>query len=375
MRPRGVLLAAMLLCACAGRDDEDEHARAPARTRRGAVVLDDLARKALDLEIAPAVESDLPDVRVRYGRAIARPGDERAISSPIAGRITSATTTIIGEPIGDGTVIAVLTPQLTAPERAALGVQAADLRGQAEQAQQELLLRRQELTRAQDLAKDGIVSQAKLQEAETAVATAEAKLRALEAGRAAQAGAAGAPVTIKAPVAGTLVASDAVVGAVVEPGHVLARVLRAGPRRIEVAMGAGEATGAAYEVEVGAQWAPARLVAQGTIAGEAGRHDVLELDGTVAPAIGATVAVRVASGGTRGVIVPETAIVPSASGALVFVERPDGALAPTPIVIAARFGGRARIASGLAPGAHVVVRGVAALRGELARSSLGGDDD
>jgi len=376
---RWLLIAlALALAGCREREDEEERERAavPDRIRGGAVVLDARERAALDLGVEKAAEADLPDVRVRYGRVVTRSGDELAITAPFAGRVTTVTATAIGEPVAAGTTIATITPVLGAADRAALGVQAADLRGQIDQADRELALRQSELQRSRELARDSIISQAKLQEAETAVATAEARLRAARQSRVAQAGAAGRATALAAPAAGTLVALDAVVGGAVEPGRVVARLLRAGPRRVDVAVGATDPSATAYEVEVPGGWRPARLIARGTTVGnDGGRHDLIELDAGAEALVGATVAVRLAAAAARGVVVPETAVLPAAGGDVVYVEREPGVFEARSVRVAARFAGKVRLASGVAAGDAVVVRGAAALRGEALRSSLGEDED
>lgn len=85
---------------------------------------------------------------------------------------------------------------------------------------------------------------------------------------------------------------------------------------------------------------------------------------------GQTVAVRVARGTTRGVILPETAIVPAAEGDILYIEVQKGVFAPRRVRVAARFGGKVRVVSGVEAGEKVVVRGGMALRGESLRSQL-----
>jgi cobalt-zinc-cadmium efflux system membrane fusion protein len=372
---RASLLLTVLACGCGSSEEEKEHV-APARTRGAAIVIKPEERAALDLAVTPATEGELPEVRIRYGRIITRPGDEVAVAAPFAGRITSIAKAAIGDAVETGTELATISPVLAAAERANLGVQAAELRGQIDQAERELALKQTELARARDLAKDGIVSQAKLQEAETAFATAQVKLRAVRQGSAAQAGATGRPTALKAPIGGTLVTLDAVVGAGVDSGAVVARILRQGARRVDVATSPTDPIGASYEVETPGGWRTARLVARGTTAGADGsRHDVLELDGDSATLVGATVAVRVAGAAERGVLVPDAAVLPSASGEVIYVERKPGEFEPRTIRVAARFAGKVRVVSGVKAGEPVVIRGAAALRGEALRESLGGDDD
>jgi cobalt-zinc-cadmium efflux system membrane fusion protein len=187
-----------------------------------------------------------------------------------------------------------------------------------------------------------------------------------------------------APADGTLVALEVALGEGVDAGRPVARVLRAGPRRIDLSVPAADPAASAYEVQIADRWVPARLVARAIAVGADGnRHDALEIDPGTAPGsapraepvVGAVVAVRLAAAAARGPIVPESAVLMSAGGEVVYVETKHGRFEARVVHIAARFGGQVRIAAGVAAGEPVVVRGAAALRGEALRSSLGGTED
>ncbi|HEX3766366.1 MAG TPA: efflux RND transporter periplasmic adaptor subunit [Kofleriaceae bacterium] len=346
-------------------------------------MLDERSRAALDLVVAAATEAELPEVRVRYGTVVARPGDELLIASPIAGRVIQIQRAI-GDHVTAGAEITRITPSLGAAERASLGVQSADITAQVTQLQEELKLREAEAARASELARDGIVSQAKLQEAVAGVATARARLQAAHEGLAAQTGAVGRAMPLVAPAEGTLVALEVALGEGVDAGRPVARILRDGPRRIDLSVHAADPPASSYEAQIGDQWIPARLITRAmAVGGDGNRHDVLELDDTTHPAqgaaagaiVGAVVAMRLATAPARGPVVPESAVLTSAGGEVVYVEKQPGRFEARVVQVAARLGGRARIATGLTSGDRVVVRGAAALRGEALRSSLGDAED
>jgi cobalt-zinc-cadmium efflux system membrane fusion protein len=376
MQRLAALVSAAVVCAgCGDRDHDDDERRPPSRVQGGAIVLDERSRAALDLVIAAAAEADLPEVRIRYGKVMARPGDELVIASPIAGRVVRVERAI-GDRVATGDEIARINPSLGAAERASIGVQSADIAAQVTQAEEEARLREAEVARARELARDGIVSQAKLQEAEAALATTRARLQAAHQGLAAQAGAVGRAMPLVAPADGTLVALDAAPGEGLDAGRPVARVLRPGPRRIDLAVHAADPAASAYEAQVEDRWVPARLITRAMAVGDDGhRHDVLELDAGAEPLVGAVVAVRLAAASARGPVVPESALLAAAGGDVVYVEDRPGRFEARVVQVAARLGGRVRIAAGVKPGDRVVVRGAAALRGEALRSSLGDAED
>lgn len=370
------LVCVAAVCAgCGSRDRDEDERRPPSRVQGGAIVLDERSRAALDLVVAAAAEADLPEVRIRYGKVVARPGDELLIASPIAGRVTQVERAI-GDRVTAGEEIARISPSLGVAERASLGVQGADITAQVTQAQEELKLRDTEAARASELARDGIVSQAKLQEAEAAVATARARLQAARQGLASQAGAVGRAMPLAVPAEGTLVALDVALGEGVDAGRPIARVLRVGPRRIDLSVHAADPAASSYEAQIGDTWIPAKLITRAIAVGDDGnRHDILELDAGAQPLVGAVVAVRLATAPARGPVVPESAVLTSAGGDVVYVEQRPGRFEARVVQVAGRLGGRARIAAGVQPGDRIVVRGAAALRGEALRSSLGDAED
>lgn len=371
-------LATCLLLLGAGchKPETEEKVEHKSRLGRdGALHLSKEERQALDIQIAPATEGELAAALLRFGRVRARPGEEALVVAPFAGRVPRPPAVQPGATVSAGQPLLDLVPVLGAAERIAVGVQGAELQGQLQGAERELQTREAEAVRARELAQLQIVSAEKLQQAETALLTMRARVQALRQARGVQQSGSGAPMTLRAPVAGIVALVDAPVGIAVSAGSVLARILTPGPRWIDLAVAPDDPTGDAngYEVQAGTRWLPARLIARGVVVEEDGaRHDRLELASTEAGAVlpGETVPVRVAAGAARGVLVPEQAVVPGAGGELLFVETAEGVFAPRPARVAARFGGQVRLLSGVQSGDKVVVRGALNLRGEAVRAEL-----
>jgi hypothetical protein len=365
-------LALSIVGCSPGGEEEEEAAIAAAVPRRlqadGSIRLSEADRRALDLEVAEARTDALPDVSIRFGRVAARPGEEALVVAPFACRIARPPAVALGQTVAQGTPIALVVAVLGAGDR----IEGARLAGEIGTLTREVGTLEARAARARDLGSSNIVSASEREEAETALAGAEARLGALR--RARGTGGTGRPLPLEAPVAGSIATLDAPVGAVLEPGRVIARILVGGPRFVDVAVPPADPLGAAYEVEAGGVWHLARLVSKGAVVADDGaRHDRLEVAAQDALP-GATVAVRVAAGSPPGVVVPESALVPGVDADTVWVETARGRFVQRPVVVATRFGGRARIASGLAAGAAVVVRGAMSLRGESLRADLSSEE-
>src|SRR5207244_10309896 len=151
-----------------------------------------------------------------------------------------------------------------------------------------------------------VVSAAKLQEAETAVSTVQARLDGLRNARAAATQAQTRPVSVTAPIAGIIAALNVDVGAVITKGDVLAQIVRDGPVWIDISVPSDDATGAHYEVTTASGPVAARLLVRGRVAEKDGtRHDRIAVSAPQSAALrpGSSVSVHVARAITRGIVV------------------------------------------------------------------------
>ena len=278
------LTIVIAIAACGDSEQErEEAAMASAVPHRlqadGTIVLSDADRKALDLAIEPATDGVLPDTAIRFGAVRARAEDEAVIVAPVAARVVSRFPVALGDTVTAGQPLLDVQPLLGVGERTSIAVQGADLDAQIAVAQNELTARATELARTRGLAADKLVTTAALQNAEAAATTAKARVDGLRNARAVQgrSGATGA-VTLRAPLDGTIASFDAMIGSVVEPATPLARIVRAGPRWIDVGALPEDPKGDSYEIETGNRWVPAKLLAIGTAIGSDGlRIDRIEV--------------------------------------------------------------------------------------------------
>jgi len=370
--------AAMSAACGGGRSEQAEEAEAmkaaaPNRVQAdGSIRLTSGDRAALGLIVQAATEGDLPTTTLRFGRVVSPADSEAQVVAPVTGRIMRPPRVQLGATVAAGTPLMEIQPVLDTPERITVGTEAAVRQGDIDAAQRELVKAEAEAVRARALSPQ-IVSAAQLQQAETTVATARAKLEGLQAARTAETTARTQAVDVAAPIAGTIAELTATVGALVTRGDVLARIVRAGALWIDVSVPPDDPVGDRYEVTTPGHSIPARLVARGRLTDAGGtRTDRLAVEAAAASTLtpGATVSVQIGRGTMRGIILPESAIVPGVESDSVFVEASPGVFVQRPVQVAARFAGQVRLASGLKQGEVVVLRGGMALQGESVRSQL-----
>ncbi len=345
----------------------------PQRVRPdGSIQLTDHDRTALGLIVSPAVEGDLPESTLRFGRVLSPPGDEAQVVSPVTGRISRPALAQLGAVVRAGAMLVEIVPILDTPDRIAVSTQAAERDGQIASAERELVQADATATRARALSPQ-VVSAAKLQEAETAVATARARLEGLQNARTAATQAQTRSVSVTAPITGVISALNVEVGAVITKGDVLAQIVRDGPVWIDISVPPDDPIGAQYEVTTATGPVTARLLVRGRVTEKDGtRHDRVVVDAKQSATLrpGAAVSVQVARGVGRGIVIPESALVPGVETDTVFVETSASVFTARPVRIATRYGGKARLATGLAAGERVVTQGAMALQGESVRAQL-----
>jgi len=371
------MLALATVASCgqseSAREAEAMKAATPSRVQPdGSIRLTDADRGTLGLQVQSATEADLPDSMLRFGRVVSPPGNEAQVVSPVTGRITRAPRVQVGDIVTAGALLVDIEPNLDVAERISVGTQAAQRQGEIGAAEQELAKAEADLTRARALSPH-VMSAAQVQQAETAVAVARARLEGLEHARTAETTARTQAVSVPAPIGGAVADLTATVGALVTRGDVLARLVRSGPLWIDVSVPPDAPIGDRYEVITGSGPLAARLIARGRLSDVGGtRTDRLAVETPTASVLtpGATVSVRIGHGATRGIVLPDAAIVPGVESDTVFIEREPGFFVARPVQVATRFGGQVRLASGVKSGERVVIRGGMALEGELVRSQL-----
>lgn len=301
-------------------------------------------------------------------------GKEARLTAPTTGRVTLATPTpIVGMAVKAGQVLATIAPRLSA------GGDRSSLDAEVQAARAELETARAQHARAERLFKEQAVPERQVEEAKARAEVAAARLSAAQgrldqyaAGASGSAGAGQNAFQLRAPFAGTLVASTPTSGESVEEGKLLftvidlervwleARVFEPDIPRVEGARGAWF-TVEGYEQPFVVGEKNGRLVTLGRVIDPHSRTVpiIFELENPEGRLrIGQYARVSVATGAvTRGLAVPESALVDEGGKAVVFVQAEGERFERRVLTLGPRALGWVGVREGLVAGEHVVTRG------------------
>src|SRR5262249_9352568 len=227
-----------ILASCGDKEARESAPPANAAQRLrpdGSIQLTDQDRGALGLVVAAVTDAELPDTSLRFGRVVVPPGNEAQIVAPVTGRIVQAPRAHLGSAVKAGARVLDISPSLDTADRIAVSTQSAERAGQIEAAARELVRADAEAARVRELTPHAL-SVAKREEAETAVATARARLDGLRTAQASSNRAQTQTVPVTTPISGVVSALSAEVGALANKGEVLARVLATGAVWVDVSV-------------------------------------------------------------------------------------------------------------------------------------------
>lgn len=185
--------------------------------------------------------------------------------------------------------------------------------------------------------------------------------------------------TLRAPIAGTVIADAFTTGEFVEPGRVLFELADAArpwvEARLPPAQAAAITVGAQARVRTGTVALAGRVVAVLPRVDEATRTQGVRVEiddarGRLRPGQLVEVALEIADTGAAVLAIPHAAIVLLAGEPSVFRLAGD-AFQPQVVTVGATQGGWTEIRAGLAPGDEIAVKGGYALKSRLLKSQLG----
>jgi cobalt-zinc-cadmium efflux system membrane fusion protein len=330
----------------------------------------------LDFATREAAEREILDSLVVPGTVHPRTGGEVQVGAPVRGRVaTGNRSPVIGESVRAGQTLAEILPLSgNIGDRVSLELSVAE-------AVAVLKLTRTERDRTGRLVDVGALPERRHTEAESALATATARLEAARArlehltrtlsgeGEAVRE----TRVQIRAPIGGVLASVQVTPGATVEVGEALFRIVAvdeiyvvgmvpeaALPRLRDVTGAELDAPGLRTPVTLD------RLVSMGRVVDPATRtvpivYARANLESPLA--IGQSVTLRVfTSGSQQGITVPETAVVDDGGQTVVFVQTGGESFTRRAVRLGTRAGGFVQIVDGVEAGERFVSRGAGLIR-------------
>lgn len=331
---------------------------------------------SLDFGTQLIAEREMRDSLRVSGEVRPRSGGEVQVTAPVAGRIgTASQMPVAGTLVSRGQALASIAPLTPAPaDRPALEY------GISEAATAVDLARR-DRERAERLLKAGVATARRLEEAQAAFATAEARLKAAnarlgqyETSRQAEGDAtSSSPFAVRAPISGVIAEVKSTPGANVAQGDSLFRIVAVDsvyivanvpeaelPRLSHLAGAEIEIPGAATTLPVGS------LVAKSSFVDPQSRtlgviYEVA--NGGRQLAVGQSISMRLfLSTRTKALAVPVPAIIDDGGRPVVFVQLEGEAFARRPVKLGIREADVVQVLEGLRPGDRVVTRGAYLIR-------------
>jgi cobalt-zinc-cadmium efflux system membrane fusion protein len=386
------LFLALLLAACgSGKSDDDqaEHGHATHPEPAGEHAAGDHAepdRKTIT--IAPEM---LRDLRVTTAKAEARAAGERVsvlaelrvdqdayaeVASPAPARVVRVLVKAGDEVTANQPLVELASGDMA---KARAELRAADAR---------LAVARQNLERKQALLADRLIPERDVIEARAAVTDAEAARTVAAGALELFAGAQGRNgLVLRAPVAGTVIDRDVVVGQLADPTKTLfrigdlstlwlvAHVFERDAVRVQIgAKGSasfaalpgktveGTITWIGREVDAASRTVPVRL-------------EIPNGDGVLRPGMSASVSIPIGEAGGQVVAVPIAAVQRVGDAWAVFVPRGPGSFEVRPVGRGRELGGEVEILNGITPGEEVVVDGAFLLKAEFDKARGEGGHD
>ncbi len=373
--PSFSLAAVALLCALAF----------PARAANPAdfIALAPAQAKALGVETRPLAAADTGSAAGLPAKVVVPVEQMRVVAAPLAGLLTQVGA-VAGQTVKKGQMLARLaSPGLLQVQRDYL------------QAKQQADLAQRSLARDEQLFKEGIIAEARLQasrasQAQAAVAARELQAELRIAGATAGGGSLTPEVAVSAPLDGVVLEASAAVGSRVEAATALFTVAQLNPLWLEIqapaALAGNLKEGAAVRIagseasgkliNVGRQISPGSQTVTLRARMDAGLdslHPGQMVEATVAaaPQAGAT------AGKSATYRIPQAAVVRQAGQAWVFVQtagaRPG--FQATPVSVAGNAGPDVLVSgSALAANAAVAVKGVSALKSAWSTAASAASD-
>jgi cobalt-zinc-cadmium efflux system membrane fusion protein len=390
MKARGILML-LVIAACGGDKHADEHGHDEhdEHGEHGEAEHADGEHVEGQVRIAPEM---IRDLRVTTAKAESRTAGERVAALGEL-QVNQDAYAEVAAP-SPARVIKVLAKagDVVAVGQALVELHSADIgraRAEVQAANARVGLARKAVERKRALVAERLIPERELLEAEAALSEAQADQQVAAASLRQFSGSqGGSGLTLRSPVAGTIIERDVAIGQLADPSRTLyrvgdlstlwlvAHVFERDAVRVRIG-GTGTATFAALpgrtvdgtirwigsEVDASSRTIPVRL-------------DIPNPDGVLRPGMSASVSIPLGDASGTVVAVPMAAVQRVGESWAVFLPHGEGIFDIRPIGRGRDLGGEVEVLSGLAPGEEVVVDGAFLLKAESdkARGEGGGHD-
>jgi cobalt-zinc-cadmium efflux system membrane fusion protein len=312
------------------------------------------------LGVRVQVVNAVGSTQASYPATVAVPSEqERVVAAPLQGLVDTALVSV-GDVVKRGQVLATM-----------CSAQAQELARDVLTTQSQAALAQSAATRDEQLFKEGLIAQSRLESSRALDRQAHAVQR--ERQRAlSDAGASGdgSRITLRAPINGVVLARPVVVGQRVEQSTPLFHIAALSTLWLEIQVPAGEAASIQRgdTVKVAGIESAGRVIAVGQSVLASSQSVMVRAEvrqGASALRVGQAVEAQLARAGSGLAQLPAQAVMVNAARAVVFVESSAGQYRATEVTLVSGKGDTSTV-RGLPPGSKVVVQGTAALQSLLA---------
>lgn len=357
----------MLLAIGCGRPGPEEKNKVSISRvdAQGRVILNAEEVEALGIKTKSVQTGKLSISQVRFGKVFARPEDDERIIALIQGRLLKVSVSL-GQKIAPGEPIAIMAPTADAATQANLKTRLSEIHAKISSEKSQILADEIELKRISRLVKSGLATPSQQVRAKATLAAEQARAKGLARSESTLRSFAGGRMEMVAPAPGIIAEINTRVGTLLRQGDTLARIVRKGPRWVDLYVPPDETLGQKYGILIKGSEIPASFVAQGLVVHGGTRTDRLEVASENAASLlpGRMVAVKVYHE-SSGIIIPLQAIVRLRKDRLCFIEIHTGLYEPRCVHSKNNAGNLAVVSNGIRQGERVVIQGAASLLGEL----------
>ncbi len=383
----GLVLCLVIFAACAEREEREGSTREEKEKKEPkALALTPAQQEAIGLTTEKAVMRAVRPAIASFGRVIPRLQGRVQVASPVAGRVTAQSVSLIpsfGALVHKGQLLAEVEQTYTAPEQVQLDVGEQGAAGAVQEAQAALEAAAAEYERSQHLFQAKIVSRKRLEEAKAAWLQARSRY---ETARRQQASYRTATATggesprrfpLTAPLEGLIVQAEITAGQQVDTATPLFTIADLSTVWVEAPIFEGDLDKVDRKSEAtirgvgeeGAAWTGKPIYAGEVVDSLKRAANLLYVVDNTAGRLklGMSVSVAVPAGPEKQVVmVPEAALAESGGGkGVVYVRRSPTLFAEEEVTIGIRQGGLVTVAGEVKEGDDIVVIGAPELFGQM----------